>query len=118
MPFNGSRGRGCERCGSLSHPKTNCPTVWRIYMYNSQEEFDARRARHARHVERSEQRLAERREKRKKSKRGWAVTLVQPSDESGPSDSHSSDEDVPAPPNWDPAVCEQRDSHAPDSLLL
>lgn len=107
LPRAGGRRSLCERCGSTSHPETSCPTLWRIYTYNTPEEYAARRAKRARHLERRAERKAERTQRREKNRAGWAAALVQPSDSSGPSDSSDDDDDAvhDAPPkDWDPAL--------------
>lgn len=105
QPRTGGRRGVCERCGSTSHPETSCPTLWRIYTYNTPEEHAARRAKRARHLERRAERKAARTQRRDKHRAGWAAALVQPSDSSGPSD--SSDDEAPSSPppsDWDPAL--------------
>lgn len=106
LPRTGGRRSMCERCGSTSHPETSCPTLWRIYTYNTPEEYAERRAKRARHLERRAERKAERTQRREKHRAGWAAALVQPSDSSGPSDSSDDEEAVhDAPPkDWDPAL--------------
>ncbi|KAE8210259.1 hypothetical protein CF327_g5854 [Tilletia walkeri] len=43
----GSSSRECERCGSQSHRAATCPTLWRIYVYNSAAEYaEARQKKH------------------------------------------------------------------------
>lgn len=106
QPRTAGRSRICDRCGSMSHPETSCPTLWRIYAYNTPEEYEHRRAKRARHLERRAERKAERTQRREKNRAGWAAALVEPSDESGPSDesdSDASDDDAP-PPEWDPSL--------------
>ena len=106
QPRTAGRSRICDRCGSMSHPETSCPTLWRIYAYNTPEEYEHRRAKRARHLERRAERKAERTQRREKNRAGWAAALVEPSDESGPSDesdSDASDDDAP-PREWDPSL--------------
>lgn len=104
QPHTGGRRGICERCGSTAHPETSCPTLWRIYTYNTPQEYAARRAKRARHLERRAERKSERMQRHEKQRTGWAAALVQPSDESGPSESSDSDVPADAPPkDWDPA---------------
>lgn len=99
------RSRLCERCGRPGHPDTTCPTLWRIYTYRSDAEYERERARLRRHELRRTTRLAAHEAQRQKRQRSWAVSLVEPTDEAGPSESSSSDggDDPQPPPGWDPA---------------
>lgn len=125
MPRVGpARSRVCERCGEVGHPETTCHTLWRLYTYYEDDEYDAARARLQRHLRRRAERQHEREAKRAKSQRSWAVALVQPNDDTGPSD--DSDDDVsssPPPRDWDPAVrfcynCAAKGHHWGDDCFL
>ena len=94
LPRTDSFRRFCDRCGSTAHPMTSCPTLWRIYSYVSPEQHDVLAARRSRHRARREERRAERARQQRKRKSGWAASLVQPSDESGPSEDSASDEEA------------------------
>lgn len=98
------RRRVCERCGRPGHPDTTCPTLWRIYTYRSDDEYERERSRLRRHELRRTAQLAAQQERRQKRQRSWAVSLVEPTDEAGPSESSSDDDgDTRPPPGWDPA---------------
>lgn len=102
-PRTGSRRRVCERCGSTSHPETTCHTLWRQYTYYAPDEYDKVRAKKHRHEQRRTADVHRREKKQKRAQRGWAVSLVLPDDDAGPSD--DTDDDVPhrlAPRDWDP----------------
>ncbi|WFD19251.1 hypothetical protein MCAP1_001474 [Malassezia caprae] len=96
------RSRLCERCGRPGHPDTTCPTLWRIYTYRSDAEYERERARLRRLELRRAARRAAHDAQRQKRQRSWAVSLVEPTDEAGPSESSSDDEDAQPPPGWDP----------------
>ncbi|WFC97532.1 hypothetical protein MYAM1_000246 [Malassezia yamatoensis] len=127
----GTTGRRsmCERCGSTTHPEVSCPTLWRIYTYNTPAEYAERRAKRARHLEARAHRKTERTQRREKSRSGWAAALVQPSDSSGPSESSDSDSSPasssrrPPPEDWDPALqwcynCAMSGHHWGDDCFL
>lgn len=99
-----SRSRLCERCGRPGHPETTCTTLWRIYTYRTDAEYERARQKQKRHELRRTARLAAQQECRQKRQRSWAASLVEPTDEAGPSSSSSDDDtDVPPPsPGWDP----------------
>jgi hypothetical protein len=39
----GSGWKECQRCGSTAHVDPKCPTLWRIYYYNTEEDYDRER---------------------------------------------------------------------------
>lgn len=101
------RSRLCERCGRPGHPDTTCPTLWRIYTYRSDDAYERERTRLRRHELRRTAKLTAHQARRQKRQRSWAVSLVEPTDEAGPSessddDSDYADESLRPPPGWDP----------------
>ncbi|KAL4401170.1 TRAMP complex protein [Malassezia pachydermatis] len=130
MPRVGpSRARYCERCGQPGHPETTCHTLWRIYTYRTQSDYDQARAKLWRHEQRREARKNALEQRRKKRKSGWAVALVESSEEVGPSDSSDSDasddsdSEATPPRDWDSAVrycynCAAKSHHWGDDCFL
>ncbi|WFD30016.1 hypothetical protein MSPP1_001029 [Malassezia sp. CBS 17886] len=116
--------RMCERCGSTAHSETSCPSLWRIYAYNSTDDYERRRAGLAQHGQRQAERDAARKRKRTKRASGWAAAVVEPSDDSGPSDVPDDDAAyVAVPSGWDPAQrwcynCARGGDHWGDDCVL
>ena len=107
-PRTGSRRRVCERCGSTSHPETTCHTLWRQYTYYAPDEYDKVRAKKYRHEQRRMSDAQKREKRQNKARQGWAVNLVLPDHDAGPSDDTEDEQPHPsAPRDWDPArrVC-------------
>ncbi|CAO1628261.1 unnamed protein product [Sympodiomycopsis kandeliae] len=44
----GRMSRDCRRCGSLNHSEQTCPTYWRIYVYQDEDQWQAFRSEKAR----------------------------------------------------------------------
>ncbi|WFD41613.1 hypothetical protein MPSI1_000244 [Malassezia psittaci] len=127
--FKGLSNAKNDGTENTSHPEISCPTLWRIYTYNTPGEYAERRAKRARHLEARALRKAERTQRREKSRSGWAAALVQPSDSSGPSESSDSDDSSasssrrPPPEDWDPALqwcynCAMSGHHWGDDCFL